>query len=79
RAAVLTDPYLIDSEHFARARTSLSAAGIDAAIFSEVQIEPTDRSVLAAAAFLKDGNFDGLISVGGGSATSVPARNAHCR
>jgi alcohol dehydrogenase class IV len=67
RAAVFTDPYLVDGEHFARARASLAAAGIDAAIFSEVQIEPTDRSVLAAAAFLKDGNFDGVISVGGGS------------
>jgi hydroxyacid-oxoacid transhydrogenase len=67
RAAVFTDPYLVDGEHFARARSSLTAAGIDAAIFSEVQIEPTDRSVLAAAAFLKDGNFDGVISVGGGS------------
>lgn len=66
-AAVFTDPYLIESEHFARARASLTAAGIDAAIFSEVQIEPTDRSILAAADFLKDGNFDGVISVGGGS------------
>ncbi len=67
RAALLTDPYLADSEHFARARSSLEAAGIDAAVFSEVHIEPTDESVLAAAEFLIDGRFDGVISVGGGS------------
>ncbi len=67
RAAVFTDRYLVNGEHFACARASLTAAGIDATIFSEVQIEPTDRSILAAADFLKDGDFDGVISVGGGS------------
>ncbi len=67
RAALFTDPYLADSEHLARARTALVAAGIDAVPYSEVQIEPTDRSVLAAAEFLKGGNFDGVVSVGGGS------------
>ncbi|MFB3089657.1 MAG: hydroxyacid-oxoacid transhydrogenase [Acidiferrobacterales bacterium] len=66
-AAIFTDPYLADSEHLAQARASLDAAGIDYGVYSEVRIEPTDRSVLAAADFLKDGNFDGVVSVGGGS------------
>ncbi len=67
RAALFTDPYLVESEHVARARSSLAGAGIDVAVFSEVRIEPTDDSVLAAAEFLKDGGFDGVVSVGGGS------------
>jgi alcohol dehydrogenase class IV len=36
-------------------------------MFPDVRIEPTDRSVLEAAAFLKEGDFDGVVSVGGGS------------
>ncbi len=67
RAALFTDTVLADSSHVACALTSLRAAGIDAAMFSDVRIEPTDTSVLAAAAFLQEGGFDGVISVGGGS------------
>lgn len=67
RAALFTDAYLADSEHLARARKALSDAGVDFGVYSEVRIEPTDSSVLAAADFLKKGNFDGVVSVGGGS------------
>ncbi len=67
RAALFTDPYLADSEHLARARKALSDAGVDFGVYSEVRIEPTDGSVLTAADFLKEGNFDGIVSVGGGS------------
>ncbi len=67
RAALFTDPYLAESQHLARVRASLTRAGIDAVVFSEVRIEPTDASVLAAAAFLQDGDFDGVVSLGGGS------------
>lgn len=67
RAALFTDPYLADSEHLTRARRALTDAGVDFGVYSEVRIEPTDGSVLAAADFLKDGNFDGVVSVGGGS------------
>ncbi len=67
RAALFTDPYLKDSEHVARARASLFRAAIDVGLYHEVRIEPTDRSVLQAAAFFKEGGFDGAISVGGGS------------
>lgn len=67
RAALFTDPYLKGSEHVARARATLVEAGVDAALYAAVRIEPTDASVLAAAEFLKEGRFDGVISVGGGS------------
>ena len=67
RAALFTDPYLAGSELVAGARESLSASGVDSAVFSEVLVEPGDESVMEATAFLDDGGFDGVISVGGGS------------
>lgn len=67
RAALFTDPYLADSKHVARARKALTDAGVDVELYAEVKIEPTDVSVLAAADFLKQTNFEGVVSVGGGS------------
>ena len=67
RVALVSDPNLATSAHFERARASLAAARIDVGAFTEVFIEPNDRSVMEAAAFLDDGRFDGVVSVGGGS------------
>lgn len=46
---------------------SLRAEGIDAVVFDEVEVEPTDESFKAAIGFATDGDFDGFVSVGGGS------------
>lgn len=67
RAALFTDPYLAGGPHVAAVKASLAAAGIDVAVFSEVQIEPGDAAVMNATAFLTEGRFDGVVSVGGGS------------
>lgn len=67
RAAVFTDDFLKDSEHFTRLSASLSRAGVDSAVFHEIVIEPNDASVMAAAKFLGEGRFDGVVSLGGGS------------
>ncbi len=67
RAAVLTDSFLNGSRHMEGARRSLDEAGVDHAVFDEVLIEPSDTSVMDATRFLIDGDFDGLVSVGGGS------------
>ncbi len=67
RAALFTDPFLAGSEHVAKVRNSLKAAGVDAAEYSEVLIEPGDDAVMQATQFLSEGNFDGVVSVGGGS------------
>jgi len=67
RAAILTDSFLNGSQHMERVRRSLHEAGVDHEIFDEVRIEPSDTSVMNAARFLADGEFDGLVSVGGGS------------
>ncbi len=67
RAALFTDPYLAESEHVANVSASLKAAGVDVGVFPEVLIEPGDASVMEAKRFLDQGNFDGVVSVGGGS------------
>src|SRR3954467_7441118 len=46
---------------------SLTAAGVDYAIYDEVRVEPTDASFTSAARFAADSKFDGFLSIGGGS------------
>lgn len=67
RVALFTDARLAALPHVAAALTSVRAAGLDVAVFDEVHVEPTDASFLRAAAFARDGRFDGYLSVGGGS------------
>jgi len=67
RIALITDRQLCDSEHAARVRRSLTAAGIDIACYDEVRIEPTDESFVAASRFARESAVDGFISLGGGS------------
>jgi alcohol dehydrogenase class IV len=67
RVALFTDARVAALPHVATARASLATAAIDAVVFDEVRIEPTDRSMLHAASFARDGRFDGYLSVGGGS------------
>ncbi len=66
-AAVFTDGFLNGSQHMDRVRRSLGEAGVDHEVFDEVRIEPSDTSVMEATRFLADGDFDGLVSLGGGS------------
>ena len=67
RIAIYTDPNVAKLEPVSIAVNALKKQGIDVAIFEEVEVEPTDRSFKAGAAFAKDGKFDGFVSVGGGS------------
>ena len=67
RAGVFVDPFLRNAEFVDNALRALRDAGVDCAISTEIEIEPTDRSFKNAAAFAVDGNFDGVVSIGGGS------------
>jgi alcohol dehydrogenase class IV len=67
RVALVTDPFVATLPCVATVAASLRAAGCDVAIYAESSVEPTDASFLAAAAFARDGRFDGFVSVGGGS------------
>ena len=67
RVALFTDPHLRDGPYVDTALSGLRKAGIDVAVFSDIRIEPDDRTIIAAAEFLRGGSFDGVVSVGGGS------------
>ena len=67
RVMVLTDPGLSSSESVSVAMDSLRQERIDAVLFDQVHVEPTDASFTEAIAFATDGGFDGYVAVGGGS------------
>lgn len=67
RAMVVTDPRMAHSEPLSVALESLRASGVDYAVFDQVRVEPTDLSFKEAIRFAEAGDFDGFISIGGGS------------
>jgi hydroxyacid-oxoacid transhydrogenase len=67
RVMVVTDPILAGTEPVAVALSSLRTKGIDAVLYDQVRVEPTDFSLKQAIQFAKDGDFDGYVAVGGGS------------
>jgi hydroxyacid-oxoacid transhydrogenase len=50
-----------------RALGLIRAKGIEAGVFADVSVEPTDSSVKAAIAFAQDFQPDGYVAIGGGS------------
>ncbi len=67
RVAVFTDVTVRGLEPTAHALTALEMAGLDIVVYAETAVEPTDGSFREAADFAADGNFDGYVSIGGGS------------
>jgi hydroxyacid-oxoacid transhydrogenase len=67
RVMVVTDPNLRDSHPVAVTLDALRARGIDAVLFDQSSVEPTDLSFKEAIAFAVNGRFDGYVAVGGGS------------
>ena len=67
RVMVVTDKSLSDSGPVATVLQSLKEYGIEAVLYDGTSVEPTDKSLLDAASFAKDGKFDGFVGVGGGS------------
>ncbi|MFC3074253.1 iron-containing alcohol dehydrogenase [Shinella pollutisoli] len=71
RPLVVTDKGLAGLPMIAAAVERLRAAGLQAALFSEVQGNPTDTNLTAGIAAFRAGNHDGVIVIGGGSAMDV--------
>ena len=67
RVMVVTDPYMTENEAVAVTLESLRKYHIDAVLFDQASVEPTDISFQEAIKFAADGNFDGFVAVGGGS------------
>jgi hydroxyacid-oxoacid transhydrogenase len=67
RVLLVTDPQLVNLPPVQVASESLRKAGVDFDVFDKVRVEPNDASWLEAIAFAQAGNYDGFVSVGGGS------------
>ena len=67
RVALFTDKRMRGSAACATVVKSLKDAGVDMAVFEDVQIEPTDASLQEATRFAVAAKVDGYVSVGGGS------------
>jgi hydroxyacid-oxoacid transhydrogenase len=67
RVMVVTDANLADKEPVAVTLEALRKHGIDAVLFDQASVEPTDISFKEAIQFAEDGHFDGFVAVGGGS------------
>jgi len=68
RVMLVTDPGLSQSVAVSVALEALRSEGVDPVLYDRVRIEPTDASIRQAIDFAKDGDFDGFVAVGGGSA-----------
>ncbi len=67
RVMVVTDSRLAKLPPVATVLESLKREGIEAVVFAETCIEPTDGSLKKAVRFAQSGRFDGFVGVGGGS------------
>jgi hydroxyacid-oxoacid transhydrogenase len=66
-ALVLTDPVLSRLSPVGTVLESLGTNRITATLYDRVRVEPTDESFLDAIAFARQGNYDAIVAVGGGS------------
>ena len=67
RIGVFTDRNIVSTPSTEVLIKSLKDAGLEAEVFDQCHVEPTDISIEAATAFASDGEFDGFVSLGGGS------------
>jgi hydroxyacid-oxoacid transhydrogenase len=67
RVLVVTDPVVARLAPAAAVLESLDASGIAATLYDRVRVEPTEESLLDAAAFAQSSPYDAFVAVGGGS------------
>jgi alcohol dehydrogenase class IV len=71
RPLIVTDPGLAKLPMIGNAVSALSAAGLGAAVFSDIQANPVEANVTQGVAAFKKGSHDGVVAFGGGSALDV--------
>ena len=67
RVAFFVDAHVLKSAPGETALRALRDAGIEVALYEHTRCEPNSDSFDDAAAFARDGHFDGFVSLGGGS------------
>ncbi|MDN5746738.1 MAG: iron-containing alcohol dehydrogenase, partial [Nocardioidaceae bacterium] len=69
RVLLVTDPGVAAVGHAEHVAESLRARGLAVVVFDDARVEPTDVSLTEAVAFARrEGPFDAVVAVGGGSA-----------
>ena len=67
RPLIVTDKVMRQLGYVERVRADLSAMNIDSDVFDETVPEPTTRSIEAGVELVKNGQYDVIIGLGGGS------------
>ncbi len=67
RPLLVTDPGIVNLPITQTALEAVRAAGLEVAVFSKVDPNPTETNVADGLKVFKDGNHDGVIAFGGGS------------
>lgn len=71
RALVVTDPGLAETPHLSTVTGSLAGAGIACEVFNRVQPDPPIEVVEENVEWVRRGNFDAFVALGGGSSIDV--------
>jgi len=67
RVLIVSDPVMKSLGQVDKLAEIVSEAGVSADIFTDTMPEPTEASILPAVMKMIDGNYDGVIALGGGS------------
>jgi alcohol dehydrogenase len=65
---IVTDPFLAAQPMTQAALAALLAAGLKAAVFSQIKSNPVESNIYAGLEALRQGGHDGVVAFGGGSA-----------
>lgn len=71
RILLVTDPGIAKLNLAAAAEASLAEAGIERVAFAKVEADPSEATVLEAAALARESGADGVVGFGGGSSMDV--------
>ena len=67
RPLIVTDKMMVQLGYVARIQESLTALGIHSDVFDDTVPEPTVSSIQAGVEMVRDGSYDSIIAIGGGS------------
>jgi alcohol dehydrogenase class IV len=67
RPLIVSDPFMVQSDHFDRLTSLLDKEGIARSVFSDTVADPTTAVVETGAGLLAAGGYDSLVAFGGGS------------
>src|SRR5262249_56749741 len=83
RPLIVTDPYIARCGILDRATALLDKAQIPWSVFSDTVSDPTTDVIETGVAIMRDGEFDSLVAIGGGSsidtAKGMSVLFANCR